>query len=48
MHIRIPVVENESQINGEILKEFYNLVQTLDLEKQQIATHNKEMNKEKE
>ena len=35
MHMQIPVVEDESQINGDLLKEFYNLVQTLDLEKQE-------------
>lgn len=34
MHLKIPVVEDESQINGDILKEFYNLVQTLGIEKQ--------------
>ncbi len=32
MHIQIPVVKDASQINGDILKEFYNLVQALDLE----------------
>lgn len=34
MHMQIPVVEDENQIKGDLLKEFYNLVQALDLEKQ--------------
>lgn len=32
MHMQIPVVKDASEINGEILKEFYNLVQALDIE----------------
>lgn len=32
MHIQIPVVKDASEINGDILKEFYNLVQALDIE----------------
>lgn len=32
MHIQIPVVKDANEINGDILKEFYNLVQALDLE----------------
>lgn len=35
MHMQIPVVKDASEINGELLKELYNLVQTLDLEKQE-------------
>lgn len=34
MHIQIPVVKDANEINGDLLKEFYNLVQALDLEKQ--------------
>ena len=34
MHIQIPVVKYANEINGDLLKEFYNLVQALDLEKQ--------------
>ncbi len=33
MHIQIPIVKDSSEIKGDILKEFYNLVQTLDIEK---------------
>lgn len=33
MHIQIPIVKDASEIKGDILKEFYNLVQTLDIEK---------------
>lgn len=32
MHIQIPVVKDASEINGELLKELYNLVQALDIE----------------
>ncbi len=35
MHMQIPVVKDASQINGELLKELYNLVQALDIEKQE-------------
>ena len=31
MHMQIPVVKNASEINGHILKQFYNLVQALDI-----------------
>lgn len=34
MHMQIPIVKDATEINGDILKEFYNLVQKLDLEKQ--------------
>lgn len=34
MHMQIPVVKDASEINADILKEFYNLVQTLEIEKQ--------------
>lgn len=54
MHLQIPVVKDENDINGEILKEFYNLVQTLDIEKQNdtslqeapVVTENNEVDKE--
>lgn len=32
MHMQIPVVKDASEINGELLKELYNLVQALDIE----------------
>ncbi|MCI8362577.1 MAG: hypothetical protein HFJ41_05580 [Clostridia bacterium] len=35
MHMQIPVVKDASEINGELLKELYNLVQALDIEKQE-------------
>lgn len=34
MHMQIPIVKDATEINGDILKEFYKLVQKLDLEKQ--------------
>lgn len=51
MHLQIPVVNDENDINGDILKEFYNLVQTLDIEKQNdtslqeapVVTHDNEV-----
>lgn len=54
MHLQIPVVKDENDINGDILKEFYNLVQTLDIEKQNdaslqetpVVTENNEVDKE--
>lgn len=50
MHMQIPVVKDASEINGELLKELYNLVQALDIEKQEdpanqeipITPHNNE------
>lgn len=35
MHMQIPLVKDASEINGELLKELYNLVQALDIEKQE-------------
>ena len=35
MHMKIPVVKDVNEINGELLKELYNLVQALDIEKQE-------------
>lgn len=32
MHMQIPIVKYATEINGDILKEFYNLVQALDIE----------------
>ncbi len=54
MHLQIPVVKDENDINGDILKEFYNLVQTIDIEKQNdtslqeapVVTKNNEVDKE--
>ncbi len=54
MHVQIPVVKHENEINGDILKEFYNLVQALDMEKQNridsqetpVVMHNNEVDRE--
>lgn len=39
MHMQIPVIKDTSEINGELLKELYNLVQSLDIEKQEDQTN---------
>lgn len=54
MHLSIPVVKDENEINGDLLKEFYKLVQALDgktqneIETQEIPeeTHENEVDKE--